>query len=71
MGINRWKAVVTDRVYWRRISESALACKRLELMKKKKGNFYQRMSNLTACITYPSGVLKTNLFSTMAEERPQ
>ncbi|GFT72977.1 hypothetical protein TNCV_1976771 [Trichonephila clavipes] len=26
-GINRWKAVVTDRVNWRRISESALACK--------------------------------------------
>ncbi|GFW46811.1 hypothetical protein TNCV_2981671 [Trichonephila clavipes] len=27
MGINRWKTIVTDRVNWRRITESALACK--------------------------------------------
>ncbi|GFY76019.1 hypothetical protein TNIN_146281 [Trichonephila inaurata madagascariensis] len=27
MGTNRWKAFVTHRVNWRRISESALACK--------------------------------------------
>ncbi|GFW77663.1 hypothetical protein TNCV_133541 [Trichonephila clavipes] len=29
MRINRWKVVVTDRVNWRRISDSALACRRL------------------------------------------
>ncbi|GFT62245.1 hypothetical protein TNCV_1701281 [Trichonephila clavipes] len=29
MGINRWKVVVTDRGNWRRIIESAFACKKL------------------------------------------
>ncbi|GFW01437.1 hypothetical protein TNCV_5030871 [Trichonephila clavipes] len=29
IGINPWKTTVTHRANWRRISESALACKRL------------------------------------------
>ncbi|GFY29669.1 hypothetical protein TNCV_1812491 [Trichonephila clavipes] len=29
MGINQWKAIVTNRVNWGKISESDLACKRL------------------------------------------
>ncbi|GFX59771.1 hypothetical protein TNCV_1778101 [Trichonephila clavipes] len=29
MGINRGKIIVTDKINWRRISESALACKKL------------------------------------------
>ncbi|GFX45868.1 endonuclease-reverse transcriptase [Trichonephila clavipes] len=29
IGINEWKAIATDRFHWRKMSESALICKKL------------------------------------------